>query len=49
MKLYDITIKFTLSENDYKRYDKNIDSAIDLILPYGADYEIHENDYDEEE
>lgn len=49
MKLHDIIIKFTLSENDYKRYDKNIDSAMGLILPYGADYEIHENDYDEEE
>ena len=49
MKLHDIIIQFTLNEDDYKVYDKNIDSAIDLILPYGADYEIHENDYDEEE
>lgn len=49
MKLYDIIIQFTLNEDDYKRYDKNIDGAMSLILPYGADYEIHENDYEEEE
>lgn len=49
MKLYDIKIVFTLNENDYKRYDKNIDRAMDLILPYGANYELHEVDYEEEE
>ena len=49
MKYYDIKIEFTLNENEYKRYDKNIDSAMDLILPYGANYEIHENDYTEED
>lgn len=49
MKYYDIKISFTLSEKNYKRYDKNIDRAMGLILPYGADYEIHENDYTEEE
>lgn len=43
MKKYDITITFTLNENDYKRYDKNIDNAMDLILPYGADYDIKKN------
>lgn len=49
MKLYDITITFTLDEVEYKRYDKNIDRAMDLILPYGATYEIKENDYEEDE
>lgn len=49
MKLYDIKIEFTLNELEYKMYDKNIDSAIDLILPYGKDYEIREVDYDEDE
>ena len=49
MKYYDITITFTLTEKDYKRYDKNINNAMNLILPYGANYEIHENDYDEDE
>lgn len=49
MKYYDITITFTISEADYKRYDKNIDHAIDLILPYGSDYDIQENEYTEEE
>ena len=49
MKLYDITITFTLSEDEYKRYDKNIDNAIDLILPYGKDYEVKEVDYEDEE
>ena len=49
MKKYDITITFTLDEKDYNRYNKNIDHAIDLILPYGADYQIHENDYNEED
>lgn len=49
MKLYDITITFTLNENEYKQYDKNIDRALDLILPYGKDYEVHENDYNEED
>lgn len=36
-------------DKDYKRYDKNIDSAIDMILPWGADYEVHENEYEEDE
>lgn len=49
MKYYDIEIKFTISEKDYRRYDKNIDKAIDLILPYGSDYDIKEVDYDGEE
>lgn len=49
MKKYDITITFTLNENDYKRYDKNIDNAMDLILPYGADYDIKKTDYIEED
>lgn len=46
MKYYDIEITFTISEKDYKRYDKNIDEAIDLIIPYGTEYEIKEADYD---
>lgn len=49
MKKYDITIKFTLNQKDYRQYDKNIDMALNLILPYGADYELYENDYDEED
>ncbi len=49
MKKYDITITFTLNEKDYNRYNKNIDHAIDLILPYGADYNIQETDYIEED
>jgi hypothetical protein len=48
MKYYDITITFTISEKDYKRYNKNIDSAIDMVLPYGSDYDIKEIDYEEE-
>ena len=48
MKYYDITINFTLSEDEYKKYDKNIDEAIDLILYYGKDYEVHENEYEED-
>lgn len=44
-----ITIMFELNEKDYKRYDKNIDSAMDMILPYGANFEIHENEYEEDE
>ncbi len=49
MKLYDITITFTLTKDEYKQYDKNIDSALDLILPYGKDYDIKEVDYNDEE
>ena len=49
MKYYDIKITFTLKEEDYKRYDKNMDKAMNLILPYGTDYEITEYDYEEEE
>lgn len=49
MKYYDITIKFTLNEKEYRQYDKNIDSALNLILPYGKDYENFENEYNEEE
>ena len=46
---HQITITFELDDKDYKRYDKNIDSAIDMILPYGADYEVHENEYEEDD
>ena len=46
---HQITITFELDDKDNKRYDKNIDSAIDMILPYGADFEIHENEYEEDE
>lgn len=46
---HQITITFELDDKDYKRYDKNIDSAIDLILPWGADYEVHENEYEEDD
>lgn len=49
MTKYQITITFELDEKDYKRYDKNFDSAMDMILPYGADYEVHENEYEEDE
>ena len=49
MKKYDITITFTLEEKDYNRYNKNIDHAIDLILPYGSYYNIQETDYIEED
>lgn len=49
MKYFDITISFTLDTDDYREYNKNIDKAMDLILPYGADYEIKEVDYEEEE
>lgn len=48
MKYYDIKLSFTLNEEDYKRYNKNIDMALNLILPYGADYECYENEYEEE-
>jgi len=44
MKYYNIKITFTISEKDYKRYNKNIDSAMDMILPCGADYEVKEID-----
>lgn len=49
MKYHDIVIKFTLNEEEYKQYDKNIDRAIVLILPWGKDFEVYEKDYDEEE
>ena len=49
MKKYDIILQFTLDENEYKRYDKNFDKAMNLIIPYGKDIEVHENEYDEEE
>ena len=49
MKKYDIILQFTLDENEYKRYDKNFDSAMNLIIPYGKDIEVHENEYDDEE
>ena len=49
MKKYDITITFTLNEEDYNNYNRNIDDAIDLILPYGANYDIKEIDYNEED
>ena len=48
MKKYDITITFTINESDYKQFDKNIDMAIDLLIPYGTDYNIKEADYEEE-
>lgn len=47
MKKYDINIKFTLSEKDYANYDKRIDEALELIVPYGANVEIKENEYEE--
>lgn len=49
MKRYNITIEFNISEKDYKRYEQNIDRAIALILPYGADYTLNEFDYDTNE
>ena len=49
MKYYDITIKFTINKDEYNKFDKNIDRALDLILPYGANVNIHENEYEEEE
>lgn len=48
MKNHDITIKFTISEDEYKQYDKYIDYALSLILPYGKDFEVKENEYEEE-
>lgn len=46
---HQITITFELDDKDYRRYDKNIDRAIDMILPWGANYEVHENEYGEDE
>lgn len=46
---YQITITFEIkTESDYKRYNKNIDNAIDLIVPYGGNYDIKETEYDNE-
>lgn len=44
MKYYDIKIHFILNENEYKKYSENIDNAIDLVLPYGKDYDLDENE-----
>lgn len=46
---HDITIKFTINEDEYKKYDKYIDYALSLILPYGKNVEMYENEYEEEE
>ena len=49
MKKHDITIKVTLDENEYKQYNRYIDKALDLILPYGKDVELNEVEYEEDE
>ena len=46
---HQITISFELDDKDYHRYNAYIDNAMSLILPYGADYEVHENEYEEDD